>query len=47
MFSDFGIRHQASAAHPQTNNQAKQENGLILQEMKTRMFHDLKAKDRN
>jgi transposase InsO family protein len=39
--ADFGIEHQpSSAAHPQTN-------GLILQGMKTRMFHDLEVRDRN
>jgi transposase InsO family protein len=45
---EFGIQHQpSSAAHPQTNGQVEQTNGLILQGMKTRMFHDLKVRDRN
>jgi hypothetical protein len=40
-YTDFGIHHQpSSAAHPQTI-------GLILQGMKTRMFRDLEATDRN
>jgi transposase InsO family protein len=47
-YTDFGIHHQASsAAHPQTNGQVKQANGLILQGMKTRMFHDIEARGRN
>jgi hypothetical protein len=46
--ADFGIQHQpSSAAHPQTNGQVAQTNGLILQGMKTRMFHDLEARGRN
>jgi hypothetical protein len=46
--SDFGIHHQpSSATHPQTNEQVEQANGLILQGMKTRMFHDLEAKGKN
>jgi transposase InsO family protein len=46
--ANFGIHHQASsAAHPQTNGQIEQANGLILQEMKARMFHNLEAKGRN
>jgi transposase InsO family protein len=46
--TDFGINlHALLAAHPQTNGQVKRANGLILQGMKTRMFHDLKAKGRN
>jgi transposase InsO family protein len=45
---DFGINHQASSvAHPQTNGQVECANGLILQGMKIRMFHDLEAKGRN
>jgi hypothetical protein len=32
--------------HPQTNGEVERANGLILQGMKTRMFHDLEAKDR-
>jgi hypothetical protein len=45
---DFGIQHQLSfVAHPQMNGQVEQTNGLILQGMKTRMFHDLEARDRN
>jgi transposase InsO family protein len=44
----FGIEHQASSiAHQQTNTQVECANGLILQGMKTRMFHDLEAKGRN
>jgi transposase InsO family protein len=47
-YVDFGIHHQlSSAAHPQTNGQVKRENRLILQEMKTRMFHDLKVRGKN
>jgi transposase InsO family protein len=46
--TDFGIHHQASSTtHPQTNGQVEPVNGLILQGMKTRMFHDLEAKGRN
>jgi transposase InsO family protein len=46
--ADFGIHHQPSlAAHPQTSGQIERANRLILQGMKTRMFHDLKARDRN
>jgi transposase InsO family protein len=46
--TDFGIHHQASSTtHPQTNGQVETANGLILQGMKTRMFHDLEAKGRN
>jgi transposase InsO family protein len=45
---DFGIQHQPSfAAHLQTNGQVERTNGLILQGMKTRMFHDLEVRDRN
>jgi hypothetical protein len=33
--------------HPQTNSQVERANGLILQELKTRIFHDLEAKRRN
>jgi transposase InsO family protein len=45
---DFSINHQASStAHPQINDQVEHANELILQGMKTRMFHDLKAKGRN
>jgi transposase InsO family protein len=45
---DFDIHHQASSAvHPQTNGQVECANRLILQGMKTRMFHDLKARGRN
>jgi transposase InsO family protein len=44
----FDINHQASStAHPQMNDQVECANWLILQEMKTRMFHDLEAKGRN
>jgi transposase InsO family protein len=46
--ADFGIHHQpSSAAHPQTNGQVKRTNGLLLQGMKTRMFHDLEVKVKN
>jgi hypothetical protein len=34
-------------AHPQTNGQVERTNGLILQGMKTRTFHDLEARGRN
>jgi hypothetical protein len=45
---EFGIQHQPSfAAHPQTNGQVQRTNGLIMQGMKTRIFHDLKARGRN
>jgi transposase InsO family protein len=45
---EFGIQHQpSSAAHPQTNGQVERTNELILQGMKTRMFHDLEARGRN
>jgi transposase InsO family protein len=45
---EFGIQNQpSSAAHMQTNGQVERTNGLILQEMKTGMFHDLKARGRN
>jgi transposase InsO family protein len=44
-YADFGINHQASsAAHLQMNDRVKRANGLILQGVKTRMFHDLEAK---
>jgi hypothetical protein len=40
-----GIQHQSSsAAHPQMNGKVERANGLILQGMKTRMFHDLEVK---
>jgi transposase InsO family protein len=46
--ADFGIHHQpSSAAHPQTNGQVERTNGLLLQGMKTMMFQDLEAKDKN
>jgi transposase InsO family protein len=45
---DFGIHHQpSSTAHPQTNRQVERANKLILQGMKTRMFHVLEARGRN
>jgi transposase InsO family protein len=45
---EFSIQHQpSSAAHPQTNGQVERTNELILQGMKTRMFHDLEARGRN
>jgi transposase InsO family protein len=44
-YADFGIHHQSSsAAHPQINGQVKRANGLILEGMKTIMFHDLEAR---
>jgi transposase InsO family protein len=47
-FADFGIHYQpSSAAHPQTNGQVECTNSLLLQGMKTRMFQDLEAKDKN
>jgi hypothetical protein len=46
--ADFGIPHQpSSAADPQMNEQVERTNRLILQGMKTRMFHDLEVRDRN
>jgi hypothetical protein len=45
---DFSIQHQpSSAAHPQTNGLVERASGLVLQGMKTRMFHDLEARGRN
>jgi transposase InsO family protein len=45
---DFFIyNHPSSTAHPQTNEQVERANRLILQGMKTRMFHDLEARGRN
>jgi transposase InsO family protein len=45
---DFSIQHHpSSVAHPQTNEQVERANGLILQGMKTKMFHDQEAKGRN
>jgi transposase InsO family protein len=45
---DFNIQHQPSfATHPQTNGQVERTNGLILQGMKTKVFHDLEARGRN
>jgi transposase InsO family protein len=45
---EFGIQHQpSSVVHPQTNGQVERTNGLIMQGMKTRMFHDLDARGRN
>jgi transposase InsO family protein len=45
---DFGIQHQPSfVVHPQTNEQVERANRLILQGMKTKMFHDLEARGRN
>jgi hypothetical protein len=37
----------SSSAHPQTNGKDELVNGLILQGMKTRIFHDLEARGRN
>jgi transposase InsO family protein len=46
--ANFGIHHQPSlAAHPQTSGQVEWANRLILQGMKTRMFHDLEGRGRN
>jgi transposase InsO family protein len=45
---EFGIQHQpSSVAHPQINGQVERTNGLILQRMKNRIFHDLEVTDRN
>jgi transposase InsO family protein len=45
---DFGIHHQpSSVAHPHINGQVKRTNGLLLKGMKTRMFQDLEAKEKN
>jgi transposase InsO family protein len=47
-YADFGIHHQpSSSVHPQTNEQVERANRLILQGMKTRMLHNLEARDRN
>jgi transposase InsO family protein len=43
-YEDFDIHHQHIL---KKNGQVEQENGLILQGMKTRMFHDLEAGDKN
>jgi hypothetical protein len=46
--TDFSIHHQpSSVVHPQTNGKVQRVNGLILQGMETRMFHDLEARGRN
>jgi transposase InsO family protein len=46
--TNFGIQHQpSSAAHPQMNGQVERANVLILQGVKTEMFHDLEARGRN
>jgi hypothetical protein len=46
--SDFGINHQASSgAYPQMNEQVERVSELMLQGVKTRMFHDLDARGRN
>jgi hypothetical protein len=46
--TDFDIHYQPSpTVHPQTNRQVKRVNRFILQGMKTRMFHDLEARDIN
>jgi transposase InsO family protein len=46
--ADFGIQHQPSSlVHPQTSGQIERTNRLILQGMKTRIFHDLEARGRN
>jgi hypothetical protein len=45
---DFAIHHQPSlTVHAQMNGQVEWANRLILQGMKTRMFHDLQARGRN
>jgi hypothetical protein len=45
---DFAIHHQPSLpVHAQMNGQVEWANRLILQGMKTRMFHDLQARGRN
>jgi transposase InsO family protein len=47
-YTDFGIHHQpSSATHSKTNGQVERANALILQRMKTRMFHYLEARVRN
>jgi transposase InsO family protein len=46
--ANFGIQYQpSSVVHPQTNGQVERTNGLILQRMKTRIFHNLKERGRN
>jgi transposase InsO family protein len=46
--TNFGIQHQpSSATYPQMNGQVERTNGLILQGIKTRMFHDLEVRCRN
>jgi transposase InsO family protein len=45
---DFDISHYASsAAHPQMNDHVERANKLILEVMKTKLFHNLEAKGRN
>jgi transposase InsO family protein len=45
---EFGIQHQPSSmVHAQINGQVERTNGLILQRMKNRIFHDLEVTDRN
>jgi transposase InsO family protein len=46
--ADFRIHHQpSSTVYPQTNRQIERTSGLLLQGMKTRMFQDLEASDKN
>jgi hypothetical protein len=42
-----GFWYPPLAAHPQTSGQVDWANRLILQGMKTRMFHDLEARGKN
>jgi transposase InsO family protein len=43
--ANFGIHHQSSSAvHPKMNGQVERANELILQGMKTRMFHGLERR---
>jgi hypothetical protein len=45
---DFDIQHQpSSATHPKMNRQIERTNEVILQGMKTIMFHDLEVRGRN
>jgi transposase InsO family protein len=46
--ADFEIHHQPSSmAHPQTTGQVEHTNGLLLQDMKTRIFQYLEVKGKN
>jgi hypothetical protein len=42
-----GFWYPPLAAHPQTSRQVEWANRLILQGMKTRIFHDLEARGKN